>query len=105
LELHVLPDAWDAACAGRSATVLVSGDTGIGKSRLLREFARTVQREEGIVLHGRCDPELAIPYQPFVECLSETVAAASDRVLADVGAPKLAELARLIPELTYRMPG
>ena len=51
---HALAAAWATACAGRSATVLVSGDAGIGKSRAVREFARTVQHGEGIVLHGRC---------------------------------------------------
>ena len=101
-ELHALAAAWATACAGRSATVLVSGDAGIGKSRLLREFARTVQHGEGIVLHGRCDPELAIPYQPFVECMSEAVAASPDGVLADLAAPKLAELARMVPDLASR---
>ena len=43
-ELRALAAAWAAACAGRSATVLVSGDAGIGKSRLLREFARSVRQ-------------------------------------------------------------
>ncbi|HEY5878587.1 MAG TPA: BTAD domain-containing putative transcriptional regulator [Nakamurella sp.] len=104
LELRVLATAWAAACAGRSATVLVSGDAGIGKSRLLRECARSAQSEEGIVLYGRCDPELAIACQPFVECLSEAVAASPDRVLADVGERKLAELARMVPELASRRP-
>ena len=101
-DLHALAAAWATACAGRSATVLVSGDPGIGKSRLLREFARTVQHGEGIVLHGRCDPELAIPYQPFVECMSEAVTASPDGVLADLAAPKLAELARMVPDLVSR---
>lgn len=104
LELQVLATAWAAACAGRSATALVSGDAGIGKSRLLRECARSAQSEEGIVLYGRCDPELAIACQPFVECLSEAVAASPDRVLADIGERKLAELARMVPELASRRP-
>ena len=103
-ELRVLVEAWAAARAGRSATVLVSGDAGIGKSRLLRELARSAQSEEAIVLYGRCDAELAIACQPFVQCLSDAVAASSDRVLADVGAPKLAELARMVPELASRRP-
>ena len=72
------------------------------RERLLREFARIVQHGEIIILHGRCDPDLAIPYQPFVECMSEAVAASSDGVLADLTAPKLAELARMVPDLASR---
>ncbi|HEX2805325.1 MAG TPA: BTAD domain-containing putative transcriptional regulator, partial [Kineosporiaceae bacterium] len=101
-ELHTLTAAWAASCEGSSATVLVSGDAGIGKSRLQRELARRVQHRGGIVLHGRCDPELAIPYQPFAEGLSAAIAGVPARLLADVDPRQLGELARLIPALAGR---
>ena len=87
---------------GRGRLVLVSGEAGIGKSRLVRELAREVHRQGVIVLHGRCDEDLAIPYRPFVECLSHLVAHVSDAVLVDVDPERLAELSRLIPSLADR---
>ena len=104
VELRAMTAAWTAACDGSSGTALVSGEAGIGKSRLLREVARSVRRTEGIVLQGRCDADLAIPCQAFVECLSQAVAASPDRVLADVGPSNLAELARLVFDLRRRRP-
>ncbi len=97
--------AWSTACDGRSGTLLVSGEAGIGKSRLLREVGRSVRQSGGIVLQGRCDAELAIPFQAFVECLSQAVAApCPDHLLAEVGTPNLAELARLVFDLRRRRP-
>jgi DNA-binding SARP family transcriptional activator len=103
-ELHTVTSAWAACCGGTSATVLVSGEAGIGKSRLLRELARPVQQGGGIVLHGRCDPELAMPYQPFVEGLSGAITTVPARVLADLDPRQVRELARLIPALSGREP-
>jgi hypothetical protein len=47
-------------------TVVLAGEAGIGKTRLAAELARGVR---GLVLYGRCDEGLAVPYQPFVQAL------------------------------------
>ena len=99
-------EAWTAVSSrGDSGVLLVSGEAGIGKSRLVRELAREAYLRGVVVLHGRCDEDLAIPYRPFVECLSHLVAHVSDAVLADVDPERLAELSRLIPSLADRRPG
>jgi DNA-binding SARP family transcriptional activator len=103
-ELHVMAEAWERARDGASTTLLVSGEAGIGKSCLIRELAHQVEHGGGLVLRGRCDPELAIPYQPFMEGLSVAVSGASDRVLADVDPRQFGELARLIPAVAGRGP-
>jgi DNA-binding SARP family transcriptional activator len=46
--------------------VLVSGEPGIGKTRLLAEAA-------GDALYGRCYEDSLTPYQPFVEALGEVL--------------------------------
>ena len=66
-ELDRLRRLWVAA--GTSAVVLVTGEAGIGKTRLAAEFARAVREAGGLVLYGRCDERLAVPYQPFVDAL------------------------------------
>ncbi len=92
-ELEALAWAWAAACDGTSHTALVSGEAGIGKSRLLREAAHRARQEGAIVLWGSCDEELAVPYQPFVDCMSYASG------LVDVDPRQLAELARMTPAL------
>ena len=55
--------------AGERCVALVTGEPGIGKTRLLAEFARTVHDDDGLVLYGRCEEGPTVPYQPFVEAL------------------------------------
>ncbi|HYF46155.1 MAG TPA: AAA family ATPase, partial [Acidimicrobiales bacterium] len=65
-ELGAATQAWQAARAGTASTVLVSGAAGMGKSRLLAQVANVAHADGAIVLAGSCDPDLALPYQPFV---------------------------------------
>jgi DNA-binding SARP family transcriptional activator len=49
---------------------LVSGEAGIGKSRLIRQAAAVAVEEEGVaVLYGRAEENGALPYRPFVDAL------------------------------------
>ncbi|MEV4517394.1 AAA family ATPase [Dactylosporangium sp. NPDC049525] len=52
-------------------TMLVSGDAGVGKSRLLREFTRIARDSGAYLLHGSCDEHLGglMPYLPLMEAL------------------------------------
>jgi class 3 adenylate cyclase/tetratricopeptide (TPR) repeat protein len=53
--------------------VLLTGDAGIGKTTLAAVLARTAHDDGAIVLYGRCEEELGIPYQPFTEALRHYV--------------------------------
>ncbi|WP_344481634.1 helix-turn-helix transcriptional regulator [Glycomyces endophyticus] len=67
-ELGALRDALDAATTGRPATVLVSGDAGVGKTRLLHEFNDNAG--DGVLtVTGHCldTADSALPYLPFAE--------------------------------------
>ncbi|MEU5154614.1 AAA family ATPase [Glycomyces sp. NPDC021274] len=67
-ELASLRDTLDAARGGRPATVLVSGDAGVGKTRLLHEF--TDNAGDGVLtVTGHCldTADSALPYLPFAE--------------------------------------
>lgn len=62
--------AWELARAGEgSAMVLLSGEPGVGKTRTSSEVARRAFDDGALVLYGRCDEELALAYEPFVEAL------------------------------------
>ena len=95
-EWQLLQTAWQRAVSGRRQLALVAGEPGIGKTRLVMEFARAVA-PEGQVLLGRCDPEALLPQQPFVEALEwyvrESPQSILDAHLADLdGAWELAQL-------------
>jgi predicted ATPase len=77
--------------------VLVSGEPGIGKSRLAAELGREVLAAGAVVLYGRCDEDAVVPYQPFVEALRNLVASDFGRALPTPA--QRTELARLVPEL------
>ncbi|HSP30285.1 MAG TPA: BTAD domain-containing putative transcriptional regulator, partial [Ilumatobacteraceae bacterium] len=54
-ELEVLEDAWASVAAGRRRLTLVSGEPGIGKTRLVAELASTV--EDATIAYGWCDQD------------------------------------------------
>lgn len=102
-ELSRLGAAWKAVREGRGRLAAITGEPGVGKTRLCAEFARGALDDGGIVLYGRCDQVVAYPYQPFVEALSRYTRQASQlELLAPAHA---AELARLVPEIRDHLPG
>src|SRR5215472_14859231 len=69
-ELGALSGALVAATEGRGGMVFVTGDAGVGKSRLVRE-AVSLAAERGMrVLGGRATESAApVPYRPVIEAL------------------------------------
>jgi DNA-binding SARP family transcriptional activator len=98
-ELAALEDAWKQAVGGARHVVVVSGEAGIGKTRLTTEAARRVQQDGGLVLFGRCDQEAIVPYQPLVEALDGLVAATPADELPFLGDEAMAELGTVLPSL------
>ena len=78
----MLTDAFSEAAAASRRAVFVTGEAGIGKTRLASEIARTAHESGILVLAGRCDEELSVPYQPFVEALEQLVDHAPERLLS-----------------------
>ncbi len=84
--------------------LLVSGDPGVGKSRLLAETAMRAHTGGTLVLAGRAPEETVVAFQPFIEALGHYVSAAQLAELRATTRPHGAELARLLPELRRRLP-
>ncbi len=53
-EMGALRAAFEKARAGSGQVLVIAGDAGVGKSRLLREFLFTLCEEEHLLLKGRC---------------------------------------------------
>ena len=70
-ELELLQRCLADVLAGRPRLVLVEGEAGVGKSRLLKEIRERAQRDGVHVLCGRCSEDLPLPFRPFVEALEE----------------------------------
>lgn len=78
-ELASLRRAAQRAREGDGGAISISGEAGIGKSRLLEEMRQMAENEGSLVLVGTCsDDERARPFEPFAEAL-ETLAAVAGR--------------------------
>src|SRR5438132_10506552 len=89
------------AHAGKGAALLISGEAGIGKTRLVSE-ARAQAAALGLqVLAGASfEPDRAVAYAPLVDLLRSLIADRPAEDLARVfGAPGMRDLADLLPEL------
>jgi len=96
-ERAAIAQAWARAAAGSGGVVVVSGEAGIGKSRLLAQAA--ADAESALTLVGRCWESTACePYAPIAEALRTGFATVD---AAALGLPEVwrRELARVVPEL------
>ena len=103
-ELGLLAGAWRRAAAGDRQVVVVAGEPGIGKTRLVNEAARAAHAEGARVLYGRCHPELGVPYQPFIDALGHYIGGCGDEELAAQMRDWGGQLARMVPGLARRLP-
>ena len=71
--LELLRSQMAAAVRGQGQVIGIVGDAGIGKSRLIAEFRRSLAAQEVIFLEGTCFSYAnAIPYLPVVELLRQS---------------------------------
>src|ERR671915_2496728 len=96
-ELAVLEAALADVIEGRPALVLVAGESGVGKSRLLAELERRATEQGALVLAGDCVDlgESELPYVPLVAAL-RPLARSGDPALTE---PVRAAVAPLLPGL------
>jgi DNA-binding CsgD family transcriptional regulator len=83
--------------------VLVGGEAGSGKSRLVREFGTAVAEQDVRVLYGACDAVVQAPYGPFVDALDHLARVTDPAELRAAVGTAGGELARLLPDLAIRL--
>jgi DNA-binding SARP family transcriptional activator len=103
-ELEQLRQRFDRVCHKGLACVLLAGEPGVGKTRLMAELCRIAHGEGATVLYGRCAEDALRPYEAFVEALrGYVIACPADRLRIETG-PGRPWLARLVPEVTELLP-
>jgi class 3 adenylate cyclase len=99
-ELSTLEDALLAALRGDGGVVIVGGEAGMGKTRLVNAVAMRARRLGCVVISGGCsEAELSLPYLPFLEAIGNYLATADVTALRDRLGPAAEELAQLFPQL------
>src|SRR5262245_58870950 len=99
-ELGQLTALLDEAWAGGRRAGLISGEAGVGKSRLAAALGALVVDRGGHVLLGRCyESERSLPFAPWIDALRAARLAAKSDVMGALSPVWRSELARLLPEL------
>jgi DNA-binding CsgD family transcriptional regulator/tetratricopeptide (TPR) repeat protein len=100
-ELQILEAARRRAVNGEPAVVLVGGEAGVGKTRLVAELAARCAADGIRVLGGGCVPvgDGALPYAPIVEALRALVTDLGIGTVRELVGPSWPELGRLLPAL------
>ena len=100
-ELTTLAAALHDADAGRGATVILSGESGIGKTRLATTLVDQAVKRGFTVAVGRAYPvETGVPYAVFSDALLPVLRALEPSVLSLLTRGGNAELMQLFPALT-----
>lgn len=75
-ELKLLQNHLELAAQGKGAMIFISGEAGVGKTRLVNEFLTLAEKEAEIV-SGYCLSRAALPYFPFIEAFSASSTSAN----------------------------
>jgi DNA-binding SARP family transcriptional activator/predicted ATPase len=102
VEWHRLASAWQSAVEGGPQVAVISGEPGIGKTRLAEELYQSCVRQGHAAGRSRCYAgQGQVSYAPVAEWLrSDAVRAGGTNLRPQ----QLAELARLVPEIRDQFP-
>src|SRR3954447_23110960 len=102
-ELETLRTLMPRAAGEGRRIVLLGGEPGSGKSRLVREFAAEAASDGALVLYGACDAVVRTPYGAFVEALHQLARTIEPDELRAAAGGGAGELTRVLPDLAARI--
>src|SRR5467141_4386281 len=104
-ELSALEDALLAALRGDGGVVIVGGEAGMGKTRLVADLVDRARRRGCVVVSGACsEAELSLPYLPFLEAIGNHLARSDVAALRERLGPAAEDLAQLFPQMGRPVP-
>ena len=104
-EIAALQERIEAAARGQGGIVLLSGEAGIGKSRLLAELQRSASALGFQLLGGQCFPtDRSCPYAPLLDLLRAFLAPLSATQIATMLGASARALFPLLPEQVQHLP-
>jgi DNA-binding NarL/FixJ family response regulator len=90
---------------GHGHTLLLAGEAGIGKSRLVAEIKAGIRKNAMLILQGNCfEPDRTLPYGPLIDALRMLLTIIPSASLMRDTEPYATEYAQLLPELSDYLP-
>ena len=97
-ELEAVEATLDSLRGGRARWLVVSGEPGIGKTRLLGQLAeRAAERRHSVFVGRGAELERELPFAVWVDALDDHVATLGERKLDALVGERVGELARVLP--------
>ncbi len=104
-EVETLQHALHTAQGGMGQCIVITGDAGIGKSRLLTDIHRRAAAEGFLTLRGYCfEQDLSFPYAPLIDALRTYLAQRTPLETGGILGPLAVEIVKLVPELALILP-
>lgn len=95
----------EQACSGQGEVMLIAGEAGIGKSRLVVEVTAVASKQGFQVLQGTCfEHDRSLPYAAILDLLRTFLSERSAQETAECLGATGSEIAKLVPELGSLLP-
>jgi DNA-binding CsgD family transcriptional regulator len=106
IELASLERVLRDGMRGVGGVVLLSGEAGIGKTRLIATAKASASHAGYVVLESSCfEPDSMVPYAPLIDLFRELLLDSNSSAVAQVLDSAAPGLVRMVPELSVRVPG
>ena len=105
-EMAVLTSALDGALLGQGCTVMLAGEPGIGKTRMVQELASYAVEQSTQVHLGWCfESQGTPPYWPWVQIIRSYVQQCDAEQLRSEMGPGATNIADVVPEVKIKIEG
>ncbi len=103
-ERRIITDRYTAAADGRGGLVLVVGEPGIGKTRLVTECCDEAAERGALILSGTCHDGEVAAYAPVVEAITVWIRATPGGEVSDMLGADASIIGRVVPAVATVMP-
>lgn len=104
-ELQRLKQCYMSIHQERRHIFFISGEAGIGKTRLAHELSTWAEEQRALVLRGSCyEMSCSLPYQPLIDMLTMHIRSSNPAQLRSRLGASAVDLAKIVPELRMQLP-